>query len=237
MSDQDDQNDAPPSRTELEHAIRHLSVTLEDARDLVLQLAAQVVALQEQLADRGVIDADAVSDAIPALVDGIRLVDARSGRLRLELADGFPDKYTTVSPDIPCLELLPLCRARCCTFYFCLSSQDLEEGVVRWDLGQPYRNRRHAGGACTHLDTESYACEVYEHRPAPCRAFDCRGDSRIWTDFERRIPAPLTDDTEVDEPMTPEIAARAAAEARGELKEWRAALTVEELVLKRHRDD
>lgn len=237
MANQDDRDDAPPTRGELEHAIRHLSVALEDARDLVLQLAAQVVALQEQLAERGVVDADAVADAIPPLVDEIRLADSRSGRLRLELADGVPDKYATISPDVPCAELLHLCKARCCTFYFCLSSQDLEEGVVRWDLGQPYRNRRRAGGACTHLDPETFGCHVYDHRPAPCRAFDCRGDERIWKDYEQRIPAPIDDDSDVDEPMTPEDRTRAEAEARGELDEWRAALTIEELILKRRRDD
>ncbi len=237
MADHDDGDDEPPSRTELEHAIRHLSVALEDARDLVLQLAGQVVALQEQLAERQVIDADAVTAAIPGLVNGIRLADARSGRLRLELADGIPDKYSTLSPDVPCAELLHLCKARCCTFYFCLSSQDLEEGVVRWDLGQPYRNRRRAGGACSHLDPDSFACHVYDHRPAPCRMFDCRGDARIWTDYEQRIPAPIDAVADADEPMTPDDAARAEAEARDELREWRAALTIEELILKLHRDD
>ncbi len=229
------QDDVPPSRAELQHAVRHLSLALEDARDLVLQLAAHVVALQEHLAERGAVDPEAVTAAVPALVEEIRLADHRSGRLRVELADGIPDKYATISPDIPCLDLLPLCKARCCTFYFCLSSEDLEEGVVRWDLGQPYRNARHPNGACLHLEPDSFGCQVYEHRPAPCRAFDCRGDRRIWTDYEQRIPAPLG--AEVDEPMTPEDPALAEAEARAEHQDWRAALLIEELVLKRRRDD
>ena len=31
-----------------------------------------------------------------------------------------------------------LCKASCCRLPFALSRQDVEEGIVRWDLGQPY---------------------------------------------------------------------------------------------------
>jgi Fe-S-cluster containining protein len=45
-----------------------------------------------------------------------------------------------------------------------------------------------------HFDRESGRCLVYENRPATCRVFDCRDDKRIWTDFEKRIPAPKEGD-------------------------------------------
>jgi uncharacterized protein len=38
--------------------------------------------------------------------------------------------------------------------------------------GELVLQRRRADGACVHLGEEG--CTVYEHRPAVCRAFDCR---------------------------------------------------------------
>lgn len=35
-----------------------------------------------------------------------------------------------------------------------------------------------------HSDPQGRGCQIYDHRPAPCRVFDCRGDPRIWTDFD-----------------------------------------------------
>jgi hypothetical protein len=37
---------------------------------------------------------------------------------------------------------------------------------------------------------------VHEHRPVPCRAYDCRKDNKIWLDFEKKIINPdiLRDD-------------------------------------------
>ena len=32
----------------------------------------------------------------------------------------------------------------------------------------------------------TYRCQVYQQRPIPCRAFDCRNDNCIWLDFEQQ---------------------------------------------------
>ena len=88
-------------------------------------------------------------------------------------------------------ELMPICKARCCKLSFALSTEDLDEGVIRWDYGQPYRIRQRASdGYCVHNDPRSGGCTVHQHRPAICRRYDCRNDTRIWTDYEARIPAP-----------------------------------------------
>lgn len=86
------------------------------------------------------------------------------------------------------MTLVHLCRARCCTFRFALSQQDLDEGVVRWDRDEPYFILQSARGACVHHD-EGAGCTIYRQRPRPCRVFDCRDDPRIWRDFTQRIPA------------------------------------------------
>jgi hypothetical protein len=31
---------------------------------------------------------------------------------------------------------------------------------------------------------------IYLQRPVPCRAYDCRDDKRIWTDFEKKVVSP-----------------------------------------------
>ncbi len=111
--------------------------------------------------------------------------------MRLPVVNLPLDKYALAPdelPAIPCAELLPLCRARCCTFRFALSQQDLDEGVVRWDPADPYYVLQSPTGACCHLAADG-GCTVYSQRPRPCRVFDCRDDRRIWRDFALRLPA------------------------------------------------
>ncbi len=116
-----------------------------------------------------------------------KAAEATRPRVRLRL---FIDKYAVQCPDIDCPSLIPLCRARCCSLSFELTSQDLDEGKVRWELEEPYLIRHERDGFCSHLARPEGGCTIYEHRPATCRSFDCREDRRIWLDFEKRIPAP-----------------------------------------------
>ena len=103
------------------------------------------------------------------------------------------DKYRIVGPDIDCTARLPLCRARCCAFSFALCAQDLDEGVIRWELERPYLIRHEEDGYCTHLDRATLGCTVHARRPATCRGYDCREDARVWRDFEGRVPEELPD--------------------------------------------
>jgi Putative zinc- or iron-chelating domain len=61
---------------------------------------------------------------------------------------------------------------------------------VQWDLGRPYWNRGDETGYCVHSDPEGRGCRVYEHRPGPCRVFNCRRDERIWADFDAMVVNP-----------------------------------------------
>ena len=224
-------------RLELERGLRTALLVIEELRGDVLRLAAQVVAQGEALAR---LMASAAPGAAPdpaacaaheealavrtaELDAAIQARDATSV-LHVELAAPV-DKYTVAGADPPCAELLPLCQARCCRLRFALSSQDLDEGVIRWDHGRPYLIRHEADGACAHLArTGDGGCSAYAHRPTPCRTYDCRRDPRVWIDFERRIPAPLE-------------AVRAAASAAGlaDLASERAAGLASELITLRLR--
>ena len=81
---------------------------------------------------------------------------------------------------------------RCCKLTVALSSADLDEGVIRWDYGQPYMIRQRASdGFCVHNDPATHGCTVHAQRPLVCRKYDCRDDARVWIDYDKRIPAPL----------------------------------------------
>ncbi len=74
--------------------------------------------------------------------------------------------------------------------FIALSKQDVREGIIRWEMEKPYLIEQGKDGRCVHLDRGALGCSVWKNRPAPCRAFDCRRDRRIWVDFEMRIPNP-----------------------------------------------
>lgn len=199
-------HDAPVSRADFERAIRGLHMSDLDLKDTVLKLAAHVVALTDELTRRidGVEPVPAppntpappptqtveqtVAATMPHALDQIRASELVAG-LRVSIDTG-PNKYDTPAADIPCAELIPICGARCCKLTFALTTQDLDEGVIRWDYGQPYLIRQRASdGFCVHNDPDSRGCTVHEFRPRVCRSYDCRKDARIWADYENRVPA------------------------------------------------
>jgi hypothetical protein len=199
--------DAPATRAELERAVRSLHLSDLELRDTLLKLAAKVVALTDELTRRldGVeplpappgtpappptMTVEAATDAaVEPTLAMIRAADARNvTRISIDLGGA---KYQTASPPIPCAELIPLCHARCCTLSFSLSTEDLDEGVIRWDYGQPYLIRQRASdGFCVHNDPDGHGCTVHAFRPRVCRSYDCRKDPRVWIDYDNRIAAP-----------------------------------------------
>jgi hypothetical protein len=199
--------DAPITRADFERALRYLNLADLELRDQIVRLGGQVVALTDELVRRidrvepepappgtpvaetnGTVE-QAVAAATPHAQMMMRVGDERvPGRVAIDI---IADKYQAEAADIPCAELVHLCQARCCSFTFSLSTQDLDEGVIRWDYGQPYLIRQRASdGYCSHHDPDSRGCTVHEFRPRVCRVYDCRDDPRIWLDYAQRIPAP-----------------------------------------------
>jgi Fe-S-cluster containining protein len=99
--------------------------------------------------------------------------------LRVDGAESVP-----VTP-VACAERLHICKAVCCKLSFALSAPEVESGVIKWDLGEPYYIRHEPGGYCTHLDAGKKCCTIYENRPSVCKKYSCAGDTRIWRDFEK----------------------------------------------------
>lgn len=105
----------------------------------------------------------------------------------LPIVQAAPDKYAVAAAELPCAEAAPMCHAACCKMDFELSPQDVEEGIVRWDVARPFFIAHDAHGTCRH--NERRACVIHEQRPAMCRVYDCSKDPRVWRDFDTRVPS------------------------------------------------
>jgi len=156
----------------------------------LLEVSAFSYALIELLAERGVITVEELDERKEQV--GKRLAEKFAERgmgvaLTAEEsdADGRPPKA-----EIDCENRLHLCHAACCRLRFALTVRDVEEGRVKWNLGQPYMIRQGEDGYCHHLDRSDHRCGIYEHRPFVCRAYDCRSDKRIWEDFDGGVISP-----------------------------------------------
>jgi Fe-S-cluster containining protein len=160
----------------------------------VLETAAFLYALIELLQEHGLIAIAELDERKTTVAQRLeqRFRDKGMG---VHLQEPERDKYTVQGAvQIDCENRVHLCKAACCRLWFPLSQQDVEEGVVRWDLRQPYIIAQDAQGYCQHLDRGTCRCGIYAQRPLPCRVFDCRKDKRIWLDFEHKVINPKLED-------------------------------------------
>src|SRR6266545_6776435 len=129
----------------------------------LISLKAQLEALVEVLIGRQVLTAGHRRH-----LSKVALHSTQPGsRVRLRL---YVDKYSLPPAEpIDCAALLHLCKGRCCTLTVELTTQDVDEGRVRWDVLDPYVLRREVDGRCTHQDRQTLGCTMYENRPATCR--------------------------------------------------------------------
>lgn len=176
--------DADESYRALTAALRAAEERADRAERALAALQARVEQLVDVLVGRG-----ALAEGHRALFDRVaaKAAAAVPSRVRLRV---LVDKYAMPNADVDCAAIMPICQARCCSLSFELTTQDLDEGRVMWEATAPYLIRHERDGYCSHLDRQSGGCGVYAERPATCRGYDCRGDARIWIDFEKRILAP-----------------------------------------------
>lgn len=176
----------PPSLQEVERGWRFAHVLMAITQIETREALAFARALGDLLMARGLV----AREELQALLDEARAGVEENPVPKVMLARGG-DKYAAESNVlVDCLERLPICQARCCKYSFCLTEQDLDEGVARWDYGQPYWMRKRPDGYCVHCDPETYQCRIFQHRPYVCRMYDCREDRRLWLDFENKVLAP-----------------------------------------------
>ncbi len=174
-------------RQEIERGLQFSNIMNSVNLDQNKETIASVQALAEVLIQNGVIRAEDLQQAVERAREGVAKHPMPAVRLA-DLGDKYAEGQTAT---VDCASLIHLCKARCCTFKFYLTKQDLDEGAARWDYGNPYWIKQGEDGYCVHSDPQTRACTIWENRPHVCRAYDCRKDKRVWIDFEKRIPAPM----------------------------------------------
>lgn len=159
----------------------------------LLEVSSFAYAAIELLAEKGLIDIEVLDQKKKEVAN--RLVERfRQEGIGAAYQDPEHDKYTFKnSMEIDCERRIHLCKAACCRLRLALSHQDVEEGIVQWDFAHPYFIAQREDGYCNHLERERMNCTIHQNRPVPCRAYDCREDKRIWSDFERRVVSPELD--------------------------------------------
>ena len=159
----------------------------------LLESASFLYALVELLTEKGFVGLEELEDKKREVAE--RLLESFLDKgMGVAMQEDERDKYTfDETVEIDCENRVHLCKAACCRMSFALSQQDVEEGVVKWDLGRPYLIAQDTDGYCRHLDRKTSCCTIRDQRPLPCRGYDCRKDKRVWTDFEQMIINPDLD--------------------------------------------
>ena len=168
---------------QLERGLRFLHVVTDRNQRAIAGQAALIHGLGDGLTRRGAIEPAEVAATRDAYLNA-----TAAPTIRVRVAPDV-DKYSVEPVILDCAARLPLCKAACCRRQFALSTQDLEEGVLRWNWGDPYVVKMDPDGRCGHA-TDAGACSVWDQRPLRCRGFDCRQDANIWIDFDHRVPHP-----------------------------------------------
>jgi len=156
----------------------------------VLEVPTFLYALIEILEQKGVLTIDELDARKDQIADRVERRFLREG-MGVVLQDPDQDKYKFQSEArVDCENRVHLCKAACCRLIFPLSRQDVAERIIMWDLEAPYLIAQTEDRHCRHLDRATCKCTVREHRPIPCRAYDCSNDARIWSDFANYVINP-----------------------------------------------
>ena len=154
-----------------------------------LESSSFLYALIELLNEKGILTIEELDDRKKQIAERLvrKFVESGIGLLYQEPEyDKYNFKQETITD---CKERIAVCKAICCKLPFALSRQDVDERIISWDFGRPYLIAHGDDGYCVHLDRNSYHCMVREHRPVPCRGFDCRDNEKwkVWLDYEKKV--------------------------------------------------
>lgn len=183
------ENELPYLRDEIVKGLLYTHTRINAGTVKTLESASFLYALIEILSEKGIITIEELDEKKKNVARRLADKFVKSG-LGLLYQDSEFDKYDFEnSADVDCQQRLDICKAVCCKFPFALSKQDVEEGSIRWNFGRPYLIAHNSDGYCSHLDRQTYRCTVREHRPVPCRGFDCRDNKKwqVWLDYDRKI--------------------------------------------------
>lgn len=176
-------------RQETARGLRYCHQRINANTSKSLEVASFLYAMIEILVEKGLLTVVELDERKQKIAERFVQKFKDSG-LGLMYQDPEYDKYTFEHEShVDCENRIAACRAMCCKFPFALSQQDIEEGIMQWDFDRPYLIAHGADGYCVHLDRATFECTVRDHRPVPCRGFDCRNNPtwHVWLDFENSV--------------------------------------------------
>ena len=129
-------------------------------------VVAMLTALSDLLVERGLLDREEIEARKQAAAQALQREYLSQG-MGTAMQDFGVSKYQFhLSAEVDCASKIHLCRAACCRLPLALSREDVREGVMQWDPGQPYMIARGEDGFCVHMDCETARRTVYEQRPS-----------------------------------------------------------------------
>lgn len=177
-------------RKEIVEGLLYTHARLSENTKTTLETSAFLYGLIEMLDEKGLLSIDALDERKREVTARLLKRNKRKG-VGVLLQEPEYDKYAFKGvAEIDCQKRVHFCKAACCRLPFALSKQDIREGIVHWDLGQPYIIAQKLDGYCIHLDKKSWCCSVRKQRPVPCRAYDCSKNQDIWLDFKDMVVNP-----------------------------------------------
>ena len=163
---------------------------LDDSISRIYQASTNLYTLIELLMEKGIINKSEFEKRKKG-IEKQTIESYKKAGIGILLHDhAWTDKYQlTNDAKIDCQSRMHICKAVCCRFTYCLSIQDVHEGI-RWNLSKPFTSMIGDNGYCIYFKEKKMKCSIYEQRPLGCRLFDCRTDQRIWLDFDKKIIRP-----------------------------------------------
>lgn len=169
-----------------ERASLFTSTALYNDAEHINRIEAFIYGLTDVLVEKGLVTPEEITASVQRVAHEMQEKKALLDHGVVVRVEDAPEQQDS-AVEINCAERIHLCKAVCCQLVFALSTSEIEGGLVKWDLGNPYRIRHEADGYCTHLQKPSMGCGVYHHRPGICRRYSCVNDSRVWLDFEKMV--------------------------------------------------
>lgn len=186
------QNDNQELIKEMAEGLLYNHIRINSITMKTLEASSFLYALVELLNEKGLLSIDELDERKKQVAGRLVKNFVESG-IGLLYQDPEEDKYTfEQEANVDCLSRLHICQSICCKFPFALSRQDVEEGIIRWEFGRPYLIAHNSDGYCSHLDRNTYKCTAHDHRPVPCRGFDCQDNKKwnVWLDYDNKILNP-----------------------------------------------
>lgn len=172
----------------LSSGLLYTHTRINDNTKKTLEAASFLYALIELLKEKGIISIEELDDRKKLVAERLVKKFTESG-IGLMYQEPEYDKYGFEHEAcVDCQSRIQICKAICCKLPFALSRQDVDEGIIRWEFGRPYLIGHNSDGYCVHLDKYTYHCVVHQHRPVPCRGFDCKDNEKwkVWLDYEKK---------------------------------------------------